>query len=393
MKKIAFFVQHMLCGGVENSLIALTKKLKEQGKEITIYVVAEDGEFMSRIPDGVKMKKIPLPKKIEKILPIGGTKLTIRKNIKSHHYVRAIANLKNHFIGTSGYAELNVDFEQISKLENEYDIAVNYHIHSPFLVRYLAEKVDAERKYTWIHNDFITTSYDVRPLKKYLECNEKFFGVSQQVVNEFKEIFPEYSKRTSLALNIVPVEEIKQKAEEGTALEYRRVPEGYLKLLSVGRLEEQKGYDITIEVCRRLVKSGYRFQWFILGEGTERRKLEKEIKKYGLEKTLFLLGVRMNPYAYFKKCDIYVQTSKHEGYVTTVTEAKIFACPIICTDVSGAREQLEDGKNGDIAEISADSVFHKLERLFKDEKRRLRYRHELSNSKYVSSSELIKSFI
>lgn len=392
MKKIAFFVQHMLCGGVENSLIALTKKLLEMGKEITIYVVLEDGEFMDKIPDGVKIKKIPLPKKIEKILPIGGTKLTVRKNIESHHYARVITNLKNHFIGNSGYAELNVDFEKIPELKDKYDIAVNFHMHSPFLVRYLSEKVNADRKFTWIHNDFSTTGYHIRPLKTYLDCCEKFFGVSQQVVNEFQAIFPEYKNKTSLALNIVPIEEIKKKAETGTASEYKNTPYGYLKLLSVGRLEEQKGYDITIQVCKQLVDSGCKFQWFILGEGSERKRLEKEIRKNGLENTLFLLGIRRNPYPYFKDCDIYVQTSRHEGYVTTVTEAKIFARPIVVTDVSGAKEQLRDNVNGYISEISVEGVFKKLHLLILDKKKRTIYMDALKSESSEIRYEWISNF-
>lgn len=42
--KIAFFVQHMLCGGVENALISLSAKLAEQGHDVTIYVIKNKGE-------------------------------------------------------------------------------------------------------------------------------------------------------------------------------------------------------------------------------------------------------------------------------------------------------------------------------------------------------------
>lgn len=45
MKKIAFFVQHMLFGGVENSLIALSKVLYKEGYEITIYMISKKGEI------------------------------------------------------------------------------------------------------------------------------------------------------------------------------------------------------------------------------------------------------------------------------------------------------------------------------------------------------------
>ena len=100
----------------------------------------------------------------------------------------------------------------------------------------------------------------------------------------------------------------------------------------------------------------------------------------------------MNPYPYFKNCDIYVQTSRHEGYVTTVTEAKIFNKPIVCTDVSGAREQINDGVSGDIAEINSESVERKLLRLIYDTDRRKSYEDILSTNDFSENTEWLRYF-
>jgi glycosyltransferase involved in cell wall biosynthesis len=360
MKKIAFFVQHMLCGGVENALLALAEELIKSGNKITIYVIRRTGKFIDRVPENILLRKIPMPKKTEEYLPVGGTKLSVRKNLEEHHYIRAFHNIKNHLIGSTGFAELNVNFDQIPKLPDSYDIAVNFHIHSPFLVRYVAEKVTAKVKYAWIHNDFTTTGYEIEKLSRYLSSYAGFFAVSRKIKEEFIDIFPEYLDKTEVAYNIIPVEEIKEKAGKEAAEEFNHVPENNTVILSVGRLESQKGYDLTLKACRHLLEKGLKFKWFILGEGTERRKLENSIKKLGLEDTVYLLGVRMNPYPYFKNCDIYVQTSKHEGYVTTVTEAKIFNRPIVCTDVSGAKEQILNGETGFIVDFDVDQIVQKV---------------------------------
>ncbi len=58
--KIAIFVQWMLCGGVENALIALTKKIAEFGNDITIYMILEKGDFVKKIPEQVCKKQIPM---------------------------------------------------------------------------------------------------------------------------------------------------------------------------------------------------------------------------------------------------------------------------------------------------------------------------------------------
>lgn len=394
MNRIAFFVQHMLCGGVENSLIALSKVLYREGYEVTIYMISKTGEFIDRIPDGVVYKSIPLPKSIERILPVGGTKLTVKKNLKGHHYIRAAINLKNHIFGKSKFAELNVNFNSIPILNEEYDIAVNFHMHSPFLVRYLSEKVQANRKLTWIHNDFYTTKYDIKALKGYLECCEGFYAVSEKLKDEFISILPEYKEKTDIIYNIVPIDEIIERANEEDTPEYNNVSENNLIFLSVGRLEYQKGYDLAVRVCKKLVEKELKFKWFILGDGSERRKIEKEIENQELQNTMFILGIKMNPYPYFKNCDIYIQTSRHEGYVTTVTEAKVFNRPIICTDVSGAREQIEDGVTGFVVDFNIDEIVEKIYLLSKDNSLRNSFiKNTLSRNEVGEIKDCIKPFL
>ena len=130
-------------------------------------------------------------------------------------------------------------------------------------------------------------------------------------------------------------------------------------------------------ILSTLKNAGLRFQWYILGEGTQRKTLETEIQKEHVEDCFHLLGTRMNPYPYFKNCDIYVQTSRHEGYVTTVSEAKIFKKPIVTTDVSGAREQLKNGINGSIVEINTNDIYMKLRELMESSELRQKYILEL----------------
>lgn len=358
--KIAFFVQHMLCGGVENALIALTDKLAEQGHEVTIYVIKNKGEFMRKIPSAVKWSMIPMPEKVRAGIPVGGSKITIKESLEAHKYMDAAYHLAKFCLNRRGFAELNFPTDKVPALEQEFDIAVNFHMHSPFLVWYLSERVNAKRKITWIHNDFLTTGYEIDKLKGYLDCCQAFYCVSQKLVAEFCERIPEFRDKTEVMYNIVPVDSILEKAKE-SAPEFEKLPDGCVKLLSVGRLEAQKGYHIAVEVCRQLKQAGMKFKWIVLGEGTERARLEKEVCENGLQEEMAFIGLRMNPYPYFRECDIYIQTSLHEGYVTTVTEANIFAKPIVCTDVSGAREQIEDGVNGYVTGFNPDEITEKIQ--------------------------------
>lgn len=359
-KKIAFFVQHMLCGGVENALISLSAKLVEKGYDVTIYVIKNKGDFMKKIPTSVSWSTIPMAERIRESIPVGGTKITIRECIEQHHYINAAKHLVKHMMNRNGFAELNIALDKIPMLDIKYDIAVNFHMHSPYLVWYLSERVKANRKITWIHNDFTTTAYDVLKLKKYLDCCQEFYGVSKRLVEEFVDIIPDYKDKAQVMYNIVPVDSILEKANE-SAPEFESIPNDYIKILSVGRLEAQKGYEITVEVCKLLKQAGYKVKWIVLGEGTERAALEKAVEDADINQELNFLGVRMNPYPYFKNCNLYVQTSLHEGYVTTITEANIFGLPIVCTDVSGAREQIEDGINGYVTSFKPLEIVEKIQ--------------------------------
>lgn len=375
MKKIAFFVQWMLCGGVENSLISLAQELVKKGNDVTIYAIVKKGEFVKKIPEQVLFLEIPMNDQLRRNIPVGGTKVTVREHIENKQYISAVKFIIKHTFTRTGFAELNVDLDKIPYLTEQYDIAVNYHMHSPFLVWYLSERVKAQKKYTWIHNDFETTNYDIRLLRDYLDCVDQFFAVAQKLRKEFVEIFPQFEKKVHVALNIVPEDEIISKAEEFYPPEFQGIKE--LRILTVGRLEEQKGYDIALDVCEKLKKRGFVFQWFVLGNGTQRYFLETELLKRDISDCFHILGTRMNPYPYFKNCDIYVQTSRHEGYVTTVTEAKLFKKPIVTTDVSGAREQLIDGISGSIAAINVDNVCEKLEEMIRSESLRKKYTQQL----------------
>lgn len=98
----------------------------------------------------------------------------------------------------------------------------------------------------------------------------------------------------------------------------------YLKILSIGRLDIDKGFDIGIKVINLLVKNGYYIKWYIVGEGNQRGLLETIISNYNLRDKIVLLGEKTNPYPYLADCDIYFQPSRNEGYGIAVAEARAF---------------------------------------------------------------------
>ena len=101
-----------------------------------------------------------------------------------------------------------------------------------------------------------------------------------------------------------------------------------------------------------------------------RRKYEKEledmIKNKNLQDNYILLGSKRNPYPFMKECDIYVQSSRHEGYCITLAEARCFNNPIITTNFIGANEQIIHEKNGLICECNENEIYKAIKKIIGD---------------------------
>src|SRR5690606_798376 len=140
---------------------------------------------------------------------------------------------------------------------------------------------------------------------------------------------PKYAHKTMVVYDILAEEVIKKMATE--SLNFDIHFKG-LKILTIGRLATQKGYEIAIEAAYCLKKSNINFKWYAIGEGPLKDELIREIKKKELEESFILLGTFINPYPYIRQCDIYCQPSRFEGYGLAIAEARILSKPIVATN-------------------------------------------------------------
>ena len=94
-----------------------------------------------------------------------------------------------------------------------------------------------------------------------------------------------------------------------------------LNIISIGRLTYQKGYDLLIPIISKLIKKGLDIHLYLLGEGSERSKLEQIIKEEHISNHIHLLGYIKNPYPIMKQMDLFVCSSRSEGYSLVIAEA------------------------------------------------------------------------
>lgn len=376
MKKILFVLPHMICGGVEKALLALIHELPKDEYQITVRVVKSEGDFVSLMPEYIDYAELPLENNVREGLMLGGIKASLRHYVGKMQLV-SLAKVLIKILQKNPLATLMCDFNSVKEIEDTYDVAVCFHVHMPFIVRYVAEKVKAKVKCAWIHNDFAMSGFNVKQIQGSLDCYDHYFAVSEQLLDEFIHIFPEYKDKSSVAHNIVSEAYIRDCLTEKKVKEYSG---DFVNLLTIGRLDKQKGYDLAVKACSLLKKKGYRFKWYVLGNGAEEDNIRNMVNEYGIQDCFQLLGIRINPYPYIDQCDIYIQPSKHEGYGIAVAEARMLNKPIVCTDFTGARDQIVDGYTGSIVGFEALEIARAIEELLVNRDKREKLCSNLAKS-------------
>ena len=119
-----------------------------------------------------------------------------------------------------------------------------------------------------------------------------------------------------------------------------------LKIVAVGRLENQKGYDILINSLS-ILKDKVNFRCDIYCKGNKKKEIINQILKKKLEKKIFLKGVHKKIGLILQRYDLYILSSKFEGYPNTLIEALRVGMPIISSDCDyGPKEIIKNNVNG-----------------------------------------------
>lgn len=350
-KKILFCLQTMVMGGVEKELITVLKKMDKIQFDIELLLFyVQDTDIMRSIPKGVKVTVLQL----EKDYWLCNGPQYVKSRLRKGHLAEAVKIAAKTAIN-GGASSAYVNLRDVQVLPGEYDCAVCYHMHSGMVLRYVAEKVNAKKKVAWIHNDFATTGYKIECYEKDLKKYDSIVAVSDRLKEEFVSHCPSLRGRTITIHNIVDQEDILEKAAQKPDASFQN--DTRIKMVTVGRYVEQKGFDLAISACRILKDKGLDVSWYAIGWGPDEGKLQKLVETEQLQDCFYLTGRKDNPYPYIAGADIYVQPSRHEGYAITIAEAKTLKKIIVCTDFAGASEQIENGVNGVIVKsFSPDAI-------------------------------------
>lgn len=347
-KKIVFILINMNMGGTEKAFLNLVEEIDRTEYEVDLLLLEKRGEFIEEVPKWIKIKRLNGYEKIKEELNLS-PKENIKKYIKKRKFFSALS-LGMLYLECKIRKERSKFYKRILKdiyIEEKYDIAIAYAGPMELITYIVSEKIKAKTKYQWIHFDVSKIGINKNFYEKFSKSFNEFVIVSEEGKRKILEAIPSLKKKVVVKNNNIPKLKIKKLADED---------EGFndnfngIRILTVGRISQEKGYDLAINVCKKLVEDNLNIRWYGIGEGALKEKYIERCKALGIEENFIFLGGKRNPYSFISQCDIYVQPSKYEGFCITIGEAKIFKKRIITTNFTGAKEQFLNYAKGKIVE-------------------------------------------
>lgn len=380
MKSVLIVMPSLYNGGAERSLVNLLNEFPKDRYSIDIILFKRHGMFMGQVPSEYTI--LETPKSVKRMygsLTDSGVLLPWRLigNGISELFTKN-SRQKRGFRWKYFYGPV------IKKLEKHYDVALAY--ISGEILYYVDEKVDADRKIVWIHNDYRSAGHPRKFDYKHLKNMDAVVSISEACVDIFKDEFPEFKDKTYMIENITSSKVTRERADEFYPPEYNEMP----TILSIGRLHEQKGFDMAIEAAAILKTKGVRFKWFVIGSGDLEDVLKAQIKECNVDDCFILLGPRENPYPYIKNSTIFAQTSRYEGKSVVMDEAKILGATILATNYPTVGDQLQNGTEGYVVEMTPQGIAEGIEFLLAEKDYRTKLSSYLMSREYGNQDEINK---
>ena len=395
-KKILFIGITMNCAGSEKSFLSFINTLDLDKYEVDLLLAKKEGLFMSSLPEGINVLDMGHFGEVFKLSSKNAFHLIFNTYIKKNPlyafdilpYFTGLVLFKKKRVRIATKMWIHL-MNKMPEVKKEYDVAVAY--WGDRTMFYMIDKVKAKKKITWLHFDYSFPKRDNDIYLPYFEKCDKIVNVSTVVDDALKRELPTLSDKCVVIENINNPLLIEKMSREGKGFEddFKGT-----RILTVGRIADQKGYDLAIPALKKLIDEGYNVRWYVVGGADDDYAdyIKGLVKENALEESFIFLGTTPNPYTYLAECDIYAQPSRYEGKPIAVEEAKIMKKPILASRYLSAEEQLEGGKLGRVCDISVEGIYEGLKALIEDAEIQEEYIKELSSRDFSNRYEIDKFY-
>lgn len=334
MKKVLFFLESLSGGGAEKVLTDIVSNLDPAKFDVTVCTVADEGIYQAQVSGKVRYRSFLRQE-------------DFRRSFVSRFFYRIKYKLIYKLPAAWVYRWM---------FREAYDVECAF--IEGFATKLIAASANSgSRKIAWVHTDMERNPYAQNSFPN-MEAHAAAYCrydtvccVSQSVKEVFRNMILD-DQRVIVQYNPVDSAEVQRKGRE----EIDILPDRRLQLGTIGRLTEQKGFIRLLDCLGKLCREYPDFSLWIMGEGSQRQELERQIAAYSLENNVRLLGFQDNPYKYMDKCDAFVCSSYAEGFSTAATEALILGKPVFTTECAGMRELFGSEQCGEIVENSDEAL-------------------------------------
>ena len=343
MIKVLFLIESLGGGGAEKVLTDIVRSLDKSRYDITVTTITDNGVYDDEIREICKYKSV------------------LKSSFNNGSILqRLLYKIKYKLI-----------YMLPSKLVYKMIVKEKYDIEIAFVEGYATKIIGnslnkKSKKISWVHVDPIERDYSdkyFRSIDEHSRCYgkfEKIICVSESVKTSLLNKYRINKNKVVTIYNPIDKNTIIKKSYE----HIDDMLKSNFILVTVGRLVEQKGYDRLLKCINKLKNiDKLELELIILGEGELRGKLQDYIDRNNLSNNVKLLGFKKNPYKYIANSNLFVCSSRAEGFSLVIAEAMTLGIPVISTNCSGPNELLGFGTYGVLVDNNEEGLYEGLKKI------------------------------
>ena len=323
MKRITILALHLGYGGIENCISNLANSLVDDYEVniISTYKLYEKPVF--KLNDKIKIKYL--------MTDLKPNKQELKQSLKKLKLITFFKELKKSLKVLK--LKKNLMIEAIKNCDSDVIISTR-DIHNNWLSKYGRDKT---LKIGWEHNHHHNNKRYINKVTKSVLGLDYFVLVSKDLTKFYSEKLKDKKVKCVYipnSINFFPQEKAKLETEN---------------LISIGRLSHEKGYLDLIDIFKELHQKYPDSKLNIIGDGPDRKKIEKKIRDNKLEDYIILHGFQEKEYInkYLEKSSVYIMTSYTESFGLVLLEAFAYGIPCVAySSAEGANEIISDNWDG-----------------------------------------------
>lgn len=358
-KSIIIVNNNLHIGGVQRSLIDFLKA-NSSNFDITLCLFAKNGEFMSEIPDNVKVISV------SSLFNLLGISLAESKNSIWNFILRLFYALLFKLFGR----EFTMPFilKSQKKLLGSYDYAISY-LHNGESKsfyggcnEFVIHKIDANKKIAFIHCDYRNSGANTSYNNRLYESFDMIAACSLGCLRAFNEVLPSLREKVFVVKNFHDFDNIGLMSHHDPVTYEKE----YVNIVVVARLSSEKAIDRAILALNYCLQRGVKARLHIVGDGILRNTLQELVYQLKIELNVFFCGFSNNPYRFLRNADLLLITSYHEAAPLVIDEARYLNIPIVSVKTTSSEDMILGTHSGFVCENNLKDIQELLYKVTSD---------------------------